>query len=120
MDRSVYPPVVSGLVYQIDGWSGDVLITNFLCFLVTEEAKRVLEVAFSGATFADVEVTISDNFRAVYSDVKLPPFVWLKVNGRAGHDDLGVRNRPFVLSERVVDVLDELGLPFASIEPFDT
>lgn len=67
MDRSVHPPIVSKLVYQIDGWPGDVLIESFPCFLVTEEAKRaLLKAGFSGARFADVEITISDNFRDIF------------------------------------------------------
>ncbi|WP_245435160.1 hypothetical protein [Mesorhizobium sp. WSM3879] len=33
MDRSAHPPIVSKLVYQIDGWPGDVLIEAFLAFL---------------------------------------------------------------------------------------
>lgn len=121
MDRSVHPPAVSRLVYEVDGWFGDVVIATFPCYLVTEEAKRaLLDIGFSGATFADVTITISDNFREVYSDVKLPPFVWLKVIGRAGRDDFGIgRNFRLVISERVLDVLDELGIPNADIKPLD-
>jgi hypothetical protein len=40
-----------------------VLDTTFPCFLVTEETKRaLLEMGFSGATFADAEVTTSEAF----------------------------------------------------------
>lgn len=122
MDSSVHPPVVSRLVYEIDGWFGDVLITSYPCFLVTGEMKRaLLEIGFSGATFADVEITVSDNFRDLYSnDVKLPSFVWLKVNGHAGHDDFGIgRNHRLVVSERILDLLDGLGIPNADVAPFD-
>ncbi|MDX8514955.1 hypothetical protein [Mesorhizobium captivum] len=121
MDRSVHPPIVSKLVYQIDGWPGDVLIESFPCFLVTEGAERaLLKAGFSGATFADVEITISDNFRDVFSNVKLPLLVWLKVDGKAGRDDFGIAsNLQLVISERILDVLDELGLPLASFKPFD-
>lgn len=121
MDSGAHPPVVSRLVYQIEGWSGDALITSFPCFLVTEEAARaLLALNFTGATFASVEITISDNFRELYPDVELPSFVWLRVNGQAGHDDFGLaRICRLVVSERVLDVLDELGIPGADFDLFD-
>lgn len=121
MDTSVHPPIVSKLVYQMEGWIGDVLITSFPCFLVTEEAAHALsKIGFTGATFAPVEVTTSEDFREQQPDVELPSFVWLKVNGKAGHDDFGIaKNLNLVLSERVFDVFDERGLPSATIKPFD-
>jgi hypothetical protein len=120
MDTSVHPPVVSKLVYRVEGWFGDVLVTTFPCFLVTEEAKRgLLAIGISGATFAEAEVVTSDDFQELQADVELPPFVWLKVNGSAGHDDFGInKHLNLVISERAFDVLDELGLPSASITPF--
>ncbi|MBZ9703047.1 MULTISPECIES: hypothetical protein [unclassified Mesorhizobium] len=121
MDTSVHPPAVSKLHYQVEGWFGDALVTTFPCFLVTEEAKRgLLDIGISGATFAPAEVTKSENFLELQPDVELPPFVWLKVDGRAGHDDFGVNQKlNLVISERAFDVLDELGLPSASIQRFD-
>ncbi|MBZ9868005.1 hypothetical protein LB515_21740 [Mesorhizobium sp. CA15] len=121
MDVSVHPPIVSKLVFRVDAWPGDVLVASFPCFLITEEAKFALQkVGFSGATFADVEITISDNFRDVYSDVKIPPLVWLKIDGKAGHADFGIASDlRLVISELILDVLDELGLPMASFKPFD-
>ena len=122
MDTSVHPPIVSKLHYQFDGWHGDVLVTSFPCFLVTEEAKRgLLALGITGATFADAEVTMSEDFHLVQPDVELPPFVWLKVDGEAGHDDFGInQNLNLVISERAFDVLDDLlGLPSASIRRFD-
>jgi hypothetical protein len=99
---------------------GDVLVTTFPCFLVTEEAKRgLLAIGISGATFADAEVITSEDFERLQPDVELPPFIWLKVDGRAGHDDFGInQSLNLVISERAFDVLDELGLPSASIRPF--
>ncbi|MFK0692083.1 hypothetical protein ACFX5Q_28310 [Mesorhizobium sp. IMUNJ 23033] len=121
MDTSVHPPVVSKLVYRVEGWFGDVLVTTFPCFLVTEEARRgLLAIGISGATFAEAEITTSEDFQELQPDVELPVFVWLKVDGRAGRDDFGInQNLNLVVSERAFDVLDELGLPSASIKPFD-
>lgn len=122
MDVSVHPPAVTKLHYEFQGWLGDVLVESFPCFIVTEEAKRVLlEIGFSGATFADVEVTTSELFEEMQPELELPPFVWLKVDGQAGHDDFGLPpNHRLVVSERVLDALKPLGISNALIEPFET
>jgi len=93
LDRSVHPPIVSKLHYV---------------------------VGFSGATFADAEVTISEECQEDQPELELPPFVWLKVNGKAGRDDFGIAI-PFrlVISKRILDFLESLGIPFAVIEPYD-
>ncbi|MFB9981270.1 hypothetical protein ACFSQQ_19355 [Mesorhizobium kowhaii] len=63
LDTSVHPPIVSKLHYQVEGWFGSALVTTFPCFLVTEEAKSaLLKMSFSGAVFADAEVTTSEYF----------------------------------------------------------
>jgi hypothetical protein len=42
---------------------------------------------------------------------KLPSLVWLKVDGKAGHDDFGIaEDHWLVVSERVLDVLRPLGI----------
>lgn len=83
MDTSVHPPVVSRLNYEFDGWLGDVIVTSFPCYLVTEDAKaKILGNGFSGAGFDKVEVTKSELFEEMQPDLELPPFVWLKVDGR--------------------------------------
>jgi hypothetical protein len=121
LDSSVHPPIVTKLHYVVEGWFGDVLVTMFPCFLVTEETQRSLQkMDCSGATFADVEVTTSEEFHEDQPGQELPPFVWLKVNGKAGRDDFGIAaNYRLVISKRVLDLLESLGIPFAVIEPYD-
>jgi hypothetical protein len=120
MDTDVHPPVVSRLNYEFDGWLGDVIVTSFPCYLVTEDAKeKILENGFSGATFDQVEVTTSELFEEMQPDLKLPPFVWLKVDGKAGHDDFGLaKDHRLVVSESVLDVLRPMGIANALVEPF--
>src|SRR3954452_8687742 len=78
MDRSVHPPIVSRLHYEIAGWDGDVLLTSFPCFIVTEDAMdKLVEIGVTGARFADVEVTTTYPFRELHPDTQLPKFVWL-------------------------------------------
>ncbi|MER9328179.1 hypothetical protein NKJ26_19475 [Mesorhizobium sp. M0152] len=121
MDTSVHPPVVSKLIYQIEGWFGDVIVTTFPCFLVVAEVKQALQnIGFSGASFAHVEVTKSDDFLELQPHVELPQFVWLKVNGKAGHDDFGIASDlRLVISERMLDLLNDFGIPSATVEPYD-
>lgn len=40
MDTSVHPPLVSKLVYQMEGWFGHVIITTFPCFLVVWRVRK--------------------------------------------------------------------------------
>ncbi|TPM38121.1 hypothetical protein [Mesorhizobium sp. B2-3-4] len=121
LDSSVHPPMVRKLHYVVEGWTVEVLVTTFPCYLVTDKAQRALqEMSFSGASFADVEVTTSEEFHEDLPNQKLPPLVWLKVYGRAGHDDFGIAaNHLLVISNRVLDLLESLGIPFAVVEPYD-
>ncbi|WP_245518333.1 MULTISPECIES: hypothetical protein [unclassified Mesorhizobium] len=121
LDRSVHPPIVTKLHYVVEGWFGDVIVATFPCFLVTEETQRALQkMGFSGATFAEAEVTISEECQEDQPGLDLPPFVWLKVNGKAGLDDFGIAI-PFrlVISQRILDLLESLGIPFAVVEPYE-
>ncbi|MDX8514936.1 hypothetical protein [Mesorhizobium captivum] len=120
LDTHVHPPIIHKLHYEIEGWFGDALVTTFPCFLVTEEAKQaLLKMGISGANFADAEITASDEFHELQPEQDLPDFVWLKVDGKAGRDDFGIAsNHDLVISERVLDLFERLGIPSAVIEPF--
>lgn len=120
MDRSVHPPIVDRLHYQFDGWLGDVLLESFPSFIVTDEARAMLqEAGATGARFGDVEITTSDQFRELYPNKQLPRFVWLQIVGKAGHDDFGIAaDGRLVVSDRTLDVLKGLGLSNALIGPF--
>ncbi|TPI47419.1 hypothetical protein FJW05_10570 [Mesorhizobium sp. B2-9-1] len=121
LDPSVHPPIVTQLHYEVEGWFGDVIVTTFPCFLVTEETQHALQkMGFSGATFAAAEVTISEDCQEDQPGLQLPLFVWLKVHGKAGHDDFGIAaDYRLVISKRVLDLLESLGIPFAVVEPYD-
>ncbi|BCG79506.1 hypothetical protein [Mesorhizobium sp. 113-3-3] len=77
-------------------------------------------MGFSGATFAEAEVTTSEECQEDQPGLQLRPFVWLKANGKAGRDDFGIAT-PFrlVISKRILDLLESLGIPFAVVEPYD-
>ncbi|MER8751549.1 hypothetical protein NKH57_20115 [Mesorhizobium sp. M1050] len=97
------------------------MVTSFPCYLVTEDVKeKILKSEFSGVTFDKVEATTSELFEEMQPDQKLPPFVWLKVNGDAGRDDFGIaKDLRLVVSERVLDALKPLRISNALIEPFE-
>jgi len=121
MDCSVHPPIVKGLHYQFEGWLGDAILESFPAFIVTEEAKEsLLAMGATGATFDDVDVTITDQFEELYPNRKLPPFTWLKPEGKAGQDDIGAAaDGRIVVSQRVLEVLCNLGIPNALVEALE-
>jgi hypothetical protein len=42
------------------------------------------------------------------------------VNGKAGRDDFGIAaNYRLVISKRILDLLESLGIPFAVVEPYE-
>lgn len=120
MDRSVHPPIVTRLHYAFDGWLGDVLLETFPVFIVTDEARQSLRAAgSSGVAFGGVEVTTSELFAELYPDRTLPSFVWLKPEGRAGHDDFGTAaDGRLVVSQSALELLTRLGIANAFVEPF--
>ncbi len=107
MDTSVHPPRVQRLHYEMAGWLGDELLESFPCFIVTARVRdALLGLGASGCTFDTVEISRSDTFEELYPDRMLPPFYWLKVQGRAGVDDVGLSDdNRLVVSKRVLDLL---------------
>jgi hypothetical protein len=123
-DASVTPPLVSRMHYEFDAFSDDALITSFPGYVVTEEAKqKLLDAQVSGAAFGEVEVTTSEQFeefREFHPGRELPSYAWLKPHGEAGFDDFGIApNRRLVISERALDMLRQVGIPGADIEPYN-
>lgn len=119
MDRSVHPPIVSKLHYCFEGWLGDVLLESFPCFIVTVAAKRELQaLGISGARFDVVEVTTSPEFDELSPGIRLPEFAWLRPEGKAGHDDIATEDDGrLVISARVLEVFQKLGIANALVEP---
>jgi hypothetical protein len=120
MDRNVHPPVVTKLHYEFDGWLGDEIVESFPCFLVTETlSKRFAEAAVAGGEFAPVEITRSERFREANPGLELPCFVWLKLVGRAGVDDLGVGpDHRLVVSKKVLDLIESTSPRGLDVEVF--
>jgi hypothetical protein len=121
IDRSSGRMDVKKLHYQLDGWLGDELLESTPCFIVSEQLAQAIERGqLTGVGFDDVEVTISNQFRDLYPNRKLPKFIWLKVNGKPGQDDFGIAaGLRLIVSGRALDLLKQVGISHAaSITPF--
>lgn len=121
MDRTIHPPVINKLHYEMEGWLGDAILETFPVFIVTEEAKQgLLMSGLTGMVFDEVDVTTTDTFRELYPDREIPLFAWLKPEGKAGSADFGTASDGrLVVSDRALDVLRRFGVENALVEPFD-
>ena len=117
LDRSNHPPLVHNLHYVFDGWLGDALLEGFPCFIITEPAMQKLQGAgVTGVKFAPVEVSTSEEFQDFYPNRKLPTFLWMQVGGVSGRDDFSIgKDFRLVVSDRVLQILREIGISHASI-----
>lgn len=118
--RETHPPVVTQLHVEFEGWSGDDLLEVFPCLFATERLERLLrDHAFSGFERKPIETTTSYEFRELYPNVTLPNFVWLRIVGRAGVDEIGVDPEArLVVSNDVLRVLRTLRLENCEVEEF--
>ncbi len=107
MDRTVHPPIVSYLHYDFDVWLGDDLLEGFPCFIATDRlAEAIQNAGLSGTEFRPVAVSTSEQFKDMYGERELPPFVWLYPSGRSGVDDFGVdATGRLVVSENALALL---------------
>ena len=123
IDRTAGKMVVQKLHYKFDGWQGDELLESAPCYIVTERLASEIERAqFTGVRFEGVEVSTSDQFTELYPNRRLPKFLWLKVEGKPGHDDFGVApGLQLVVSERAVELVKPTGTHNAEyVTPFES
>lgn len=111
--------IVTRLNYEFDGWLGDALLETTPCFIVTDDARRLIEhAALTGVSFSDVEVTRSKLFADLHGDKVLPHFWWMIVEGEPEADDFGIAtDLRLVASERALSILRQVGLVHAEVEP---
>jgi hypothetical protein len=95
------------------------ILESFPCFIVTEATKEELQrLGATGVLFGPVEVTKSFEFDQVYPGRELPGFVWLKPEGKSGHNDVATANDGrLVVSPRAPELFKRLGIANALIEP---
>ncbi|KWS66125.1 MULTISPECIES: hypothetical protein [Pseudomonas syringae group] len=122
IDTESWPPKVSRLEFQFDGWLGDELLEMFPCFICTTALAGALSAGkLSGVAFESVVISRSENFLELYPDTALPEFYWLQVIGRAETDDFGVaENNRLVVSHTALTILKNFNVNYAEISIFSS
>jgi len=122
IDTSQFPPLISKLHYQFEGWLGDELLELFPCFIVTKTLMEKLSLeSLSGFQSRNVIVSKSEQFEELYPSKKLPHFFWLQVSGKAGNDDFGIaEDNRLVVSRLALDLLKKGQLNNADIEEYNS
>jgi uncharacterized repeat protein (TIGR02543 family) len=112
--------IVHKLHYVFDGWLGDELLTSTPCFIVSKRLADEIEKAhLTGIRFDKVEVSTSGEFQDLHPDVQLPLFVWLRIDGKPGEDDFGLRKGiRMIVSQTALTVLQS-GISHAVIKQFE-
>jgi hypothetical protein len=118
-DNSVHPPIIHKLEYVLDDIPEDVLFTSWPAYVISEEAKQALiKSGFTGMSFDEVEISKSYIYEENHGSKSPGKFSMLRIEGEAGRDDFGIGSEwRLVISERALDLLDNLGLPNATAEP---
>lgn len=118
LDISTHPPRVDRLNYELDNWLGDDLFQSFPCFVATKRLRQKLEnLKATGVRFDNLELTLSDNFKALRPNATSPECAWLKVVGKASEDDFGLSpDFRLVVSERILSVLKSFQLENCEVE----
>lgn len=121
MDRSVHPPRVSKLHYEVAEWLGDGIVQSFPCFLVVRSLGNKLQSQeFTGVQLASALVTEADEFRDLNPEGVVPDLVWLVVDGVPGVDDFGVTGTgDLIVSERILELLREASLVAGSFSEWE-
>ncbi len=117
-DTSSHPPIIEKLVYQLDGWSGDDLLTSFPCFIVSEQLAEDIESSkLRGYELASVEITKSEVFKELYPNTALPKFKWLKITGSVNKDDFAINKElRLVVSDSAFDLLRKFNIKECGIQ----
>ena len=121
IDHSTDPPTVLRLEYELGfGWQGDELLETYPCFIISDRLYAALLASHATGYRVDEVLVTEDeqlgDLGASYGD--LPAFRWLKVEGAAGEDDLGIgTDGRLVVSQRALDALSSGIRNGCDIEP---
>jgi|SRR6185503_1458840 len=120
-DTSVHPPRVARLHLELADWLGDDLLESFPCFVVSDRLARALRAStLTGFVLDDVEITRAPEFDEFLPGIALSVFRWLKVEGRAGVDDLGLAaDHRLVVSDEVLTMLRRFTIEQAEQSAYD-
>jgi hypothetical protein len=120
VDWSRRPVQIEKLVYTFEGWLDDPLLTSTPVFIVTADLAAAIRLGgFTGVTFDEVEIAVTEEFVERYPEIELPEYRWLKVHGLPCRDDVGLLNHVIVVSQRMLDLLRSRGLSHATVSKLD-
>jgi hypothetical protein len=119
-DPHARPPRITKLHFEFEDWFGDPIVTTVGTYIILESLKEKLSaLRATGATFGEVEISISEVFEELHPGYVLPKFVWLQVTGNAGRDDFGwSQQHRLVVSQRILDLLEDAGMSHCDIAEF--
>jgi hypothetical protein len=120
-DYSTITPTILHIHFELDD-EPDAVFTKVGYYIASAEAKRILlENGVSGVRFYEVEVSVEPAFAQRFREVKASEFFGMKVEGKAFSDDFGMIDRYpcLVVSQRALELLQELGIPGADVEAAD-
>lgn len=122
MDPFFHPPVVKRLHYEFDGWLGSEVLETFPCYIITDNVAGIFAASeLQGVSVEEVIISVSQEYRDKYGNRPLPEFLWMKVTGEPGKDDVGIAaNLKLVVSDRVLAALRNNGvnLPMLEVSPY--
>ncbi len=111
MDNSQFPPRVSSLHYEFNGWLGDELLESFPCFIVTETlANKIKDSGLSGVEILDVIISKSSDFEELYPNTELPSFKWLKIDGDYTKDFSLNSENLLLVSKSAFDLISQFSI----------
>lgn len=118
LQNQSHPPNVINLHYEFEGWSGDVLLETFPCYILKKNVgDELIRLKLSGFNLKKVEISKTAEFEEANPEIALPEFYWLQVIGSPGTDDFGVSpDFKLVVSENAFNILNEHGLNNAIVE----
>ena len=122
LDATTHPPLVHSLHFKFEGWDGDDIVGCFPVVLVT---KRLADVLISenirGCTFETAKITKGEYFKSSEPNNVFPQFLWMKVTGEAGKDQVGLdKYGRLVVSEEVLKILRSFVLKDCEITAFES
>jgi len=121
IDRSARPPKIITLHYELDGWSGDDILTSIATYIVTERLKLSLELEqVSGVEFEETIISISEQFKELFGEKILPKFYWMKINGTLERDDFSMSPKHrLVISAKALSIFKRFQIENAQIEAYE-
>ena len=117
-DKSFTPWKVLKLHIVLDLWSNDDILRNSPCYFITKRVyDALLKTNFTGFEFGEkVNVEVSETFKNLYSEKKIPDYYLIRITGEAKKDDFGIETpNKLIISDNALLFLKEFNLVDARV-----